>query len=276
MTQNHTLSTDRAIEQLDSWRTLCASIGEYRSFVHVSQTNFVGRRHLHMCPRQNRPITLLSDGEYRAYQMLMWRSNATAIYEQFPLDIDETIEISDEFGVTHPNGWNRTSRIRYAHVMSTDFVVNHLDRGTGQTISTAYTFKYHDSIYPLELNRSVRRTWQKLDIEKEFWKRRNIEYRVITERDATKCLAYNLDLCRFEYDPDAQTDVLGQFSKSFISTWCENRFMDLRAIIESVSESMGITSKSAITIFKNSVLYRVLPISLENRIEFYRPVEMNL
>ncbi|WP_027330156.1 TnsA endonuclease N-terminal domain-containing protein [Marinimicrobium agarilyticum] len=276
MTKNYALNTDQAIKELGKWRTLCASIGEYRSFVRVSQTKFVGRRHLHLCPRQNRPITLLSDGEYRAYQMLLWRSNATAIYEQFPLDIEETIDISDELGVIHPNGWDRKSRIRYAHVMSTDFLVNHLDCRTGETISTAYTFKYHNSIYPLELNRSVRRTWQKLDIEKEFWRRRNVEYRVITERDATKPIAYNLDLCRFEYDPDAQLDVLGQFSKSFSATWCENRFVDLRTIIESTSKSMGITSKRAITIFKNAILYRVLPINLDNRIEFYRAVEMNI
>lgn len=46
---------------------------------------------------------LLSRNETRYFYYLEWASNVTDIREQFPLDIDETREIANLFGLRHAN-----------------------------------------------------------------------------------------------------------------------------------------------------------------------------
>jgi len=77
-------------------------------------------------------------------------------------------------------------------VMTTDFLVT-LRQPDGSERLVARTIKYTESFAS---GRRLERTLQKLKIEREFWKNRNIDWNVVTEENIPATLSSNLDWFR--------------------------------------------------------------------------------
>ncbi len=130
------------VDSLNDWKKNILAKGKHIPYLTVRDVNKVGRRHWIYCPRQKRDVHLLSDGEFRAYKILLWQPNVISVEEQYALDIDETLDIAVGANMIHPRDW----KTNIAHVMSTDFVVTQrLSNNSIQRI--AYTFKYWNQLY---------------------------------------------------------------------------------------------------------------------------------
>ena len=234
----------------------------------------MGRRHYHRCDKQGRIVQLLSDGEYRAYQILLWRPNVISVFEQVPLDLNITLEIARELNIVHHKNYLNNT----AYVASTDFVVDHIDFKTGQIIKTAYSFKYWNQLFEInEVGKVVMkkgRTLLKLKIEREYWHRRGVKLKLISELDTTKERCWNLDWFSQEWDAPLEDSIKLEFSEAFLESWFLNKRAPIKQHIEFSCTQLSLTTKKGITLFKVCGLEQALPLDLSKKLKLYYPVDM--
>jgi hypothetical protein len=117
--------------------------------------------------------------EQAAFLDFDWADEVVDIREQFPLDRDETRSIAVDMGIPHP----RDVKTQIDIVMTTDFV---LDVQSGsKLLIVAWAIKPED-----QLNSA--RVLEKLEIERRYWERRRVNWRIATEREMPFQRAQNL------------------------------------------------------------------------------------
>jgi hypothetical protein len=265
--------TEQTIKKITEWKNLVNATGTHHPFVRVSDVRKMGRRFLFQCPKQNRTVHLLSGGEYRAFQTLIWLPSTLKIYEQMPLDLNHTLRISEELSFIHPRNWKDNT----AHVMSTDFLVSAINLETRATYKIAYSFKYFNQLYKNnngELKKHKLRTWQKLAIEAEYWRQKGVEYRIMTEKDATKQMCMNLDWFKTEHNASVSEHELKEFCFLFIESWNGNNKLRIETHLNFIKDRLQISFKKAQSIFKYAALYKVLPLDLTSRLMLHTPIKL--
>ena len=263
------------IKSLNAWNREIVTKGKYSPYLTIRDVNKVGRRHWIFCPRQNRQVHLLSDGEFRAYKILLWQPNVKSVEEQFALDIDETLDIAVGANIIHPRDW----KTYFAHIMTTDFVVT-VRQNDGSVKRIAYTFKYWNQLFERQDDGSIKqikaRTWQKFAIEREYWRERGVDYRVITELDTTKPCAWNIEYFELAYDLVATPVELKEFGQAFIGSWAENPRYELQDHFRAVQKLICLSYQRVQSLFQYSGLHHLLPLNTDNYIRVFRPVELSL
>jgi len=125
---------------------------------------------------------LLSKLELYEFFVNEWFTHVLDIREQYPLfPITETLAIARACGIRHPI----VPGTKQPAVLTTDFVLtfaNGMER-----IEIARTVKYADDL-------SSQRTLEKLEIERRYWRARNIDWGIVTERDIPHVLAKNVEI----------------------------------------------------------------------------------
>ncbi|GAA6206378.1 TnsA endonuclease N-terminal domain-containing protein [Thalassotalea sp. SU-HH00458] len=266
--------TKEIIKSIDKWNAELDRLGEHHPWVKVTQVNKVGRRHLHKCLKQNRTIHLLSDGEKRAYKILIWRPDTLKIEEQFPLDINETLDIANELGYLHSGDY----KTKAAHVMSTDFYTEHVSFETGELVRRAYNFKYWNQLWRHDdngvLKKAHYRVWQKIEIEKLYWKRRGVKLFLISEREATKKICWNLDWFATEARAKVCDTEKLEFTQAFYDSWYSNKFLPTIDHITNAGNAISLDIKRSQTVFKKVALDRVLKLDLTKQILLREPLKV--
>lgn len=286
------IATPKTIEKLNRWKRDIQNLtaGSYRPYLTVRAVNKVGRRHKLMCDIQNRQVHLLSDGELRMYKKLIHTRGVIRVLEQYALNLDETLDIAVAANLIHPRNWETNE----AHVMTTDFVVQQRSKASPSEIMTvAYSFKYAGQIYEfdeeeevlLELfdedgfnmeehERKNARTWQKFAIEHEYWRKRGVEYRIVTEYHATKEESWNIDFCRLGGKRTYSLDQVTRFVHSFCSVWLKHFTKPLIYLWELTAKELSCSPDDVKQVFKYSVLHHYLPLVHSSCLQKYRPVEL--
>jgi hypothetical protein len=158
---------------------------DYAPFLTVRDFPSTGRVHRVVSATVGRLHHLMSDHEYRAFLVLDHNPGVTDIREQYPLlPLSETMALAHALGIRHPAYRGRISP------MTTDFLVTYGEGGE----EVAYQVKPS-----AELSR--RRVAEKLDLERAYWGRRGIAFRLITEREVPVRAAEALDWIRAYRDP---------------------------------------------------------------------------
>ncbi|GAC23136.1 hypothetical protein GMES_0836 [Paraglaciecola mesophila KMM 241] len=260
----------KSVTRLNQWKRGIQS--EYEPFLTVRKVNKVGRRHWVYCPVQNREVHLLSDGELRAYKILLSMPETCAVREQYALDIDDTMVIAAELGYLHP----RNYKTREATVMTTDFVVDRKVVGKMQRV--AYTFKYTSQMFEDENGSTPGpkfwRTFQKFEIERQYWARRGVKYRIITEKHATKEHFWNLRFCEDCRDMEVDDGLLGIFIDALYSQWDRCRTKQLQVLCTELGRLIGISATQAMRLFKFGVYHSYILISQDSHLRPFRPVQL--
>ncbi|KGJ87325.1 TnsA endonuclease N-terminal domain-containing protein [Colwellia psychrerythraea] len=260
------------VTKLNKWKK--DLLEKYRPYLTVRDVNQIGRRHWLFCPIQKRHVHLLSDGEYRTYKKILSSKSVVKIEEQYALDIDETLDIAIALNAIHPRDWETN----LGYVMTTDFVVTYMNK-SGSTYRVAYTFKYWEQIYEEvdgKVNKIKPRTWQKFDIERQYWKARGVDYRVLTERDATKAEAWNFDYFELAYDFKASKSELTEFAIGFVEAWLSAPHKWLQDHFKTLAGKTGKSFQHIQSLFQYMGLHNLLPINCDKHIRLFRPVELEL
>lgn len=122
---------------------------------------------------------LLSELETSYFYILDWSLSVSDIREQYPLlPLEETLAIADAIGVAHPTD-PQTKQIT---VMTTDFIVT-VPQTIG-VIEQARTVKYAQDL-------QSQCTLEKLEIERCYWQKRNIDWGIVTEREISAIMVDN-------------------------------------------------------------------------------------
>lgn len=148
----------------------------YKPWITIRDVSSDGRSHRIYGHKSQRTYHLLSDLELAAFLLLEWNPSTTDIREQYPLDLDQTIEIAEEAQIPHPK-----IRQNY-HIVTSDFVV---DTDKVETPRFVVQVKYSNA-----LNDS--RTIEKLEIERRYWAKQNIPFYIFTEHQVPKVIYENI------------------------------------------------------------------------------------
>lgn len=163
---------------------------EYKPWLYVHDVASRGRSS--RVVNDGRVVHTLSDWETAALRDFQWDATVVDVKEQFPLVLDDTLRIAAEMKVRHPSDGSPREPI----VMTTDFLVTRMVGG--RLVQTAYAVKENGAL-DLSLARtrgqmvSIRRTRQKLEIERRYWAARGIEWQHLTEDQLSKVRKVNIE-----------------------------------------------------------------------------------
>lgn len=147
---------------------------DYKPWIETREVSSSGTCSNPIDWKTGRTVELLSQGESYFWHILHWNDKVDDIREQYPLDIETTLKICDDFNIKHPH-----DRKTY---MTSDFYVTYKD-GTKK-------------IFSVKNSRDVlnqKRTKEKLSVEACYWKKyRNIDYKLVfLEKNSIKSRLQN-------------------------------------------------------------------------------------
>ncbi len=155
------------------------SQGDYLPWLNTHDLPSLGRPTRIPGRKSGRLHQLLSDLETAAFAFLDWKDAVVQVREQFPLGRDETREIASLMGVRHP----RDPFTQVEIVMTTDLVA---DVRVGEEVRLiAWAVKPASE---LEKPGVI----DKLEIERRYWARRRVEWRLATEAELPRQRKNNL------------------------------------------------------------------------------------
>ncbi len=124
---------------------------------------------------------LLSDNETAFHNIVQWAKAVVDIREQYPLlPLESTLIIAESCGIKHPVDPMTSEPV----VLTTDFLITlmHDDK----RIEHARTIKPCAKL-------SSKRTIEKFEIERLYWNTLNIDWGIVTEKEISTVVAYNVD-----------------------------------------------------------------------------------
>ncbi|MGF9956259.1 TnsA endonuclease N-terminal domain-containing protein [Bacillus mycoides] len=126
----------------------------------------------------------LSRLEYNYFLLLDYSKHVIDIREQYPLlDLELAMDIAKEKNIKYPTD----SRSGTPYIMSTDFIITINEKNCEKII--ARTVKPSNEL-------EKKRIQEKFEIERCYWKQKNIDWGIITERDVPLPLVNNLKRIR--------------------------------------------------------------------------------
>ena len=136
--------TQDELAKIAKWEKKVEKYGTDQPFVGIQDTWKVGRRHMRKDEATLAKLVLASDLELRAHTLLKFKLKQPRFKTQVPLlPLSATLDIANELGVLHSRDWETNS----AKTMSTDIVVEGVDRETGELREIAVFVRYTDGLY---------------------------------------------------------------------------------------------------------------------------------
>lgn len=172
----YSLSEEQVAKKIKEGRGSGSST-DYSPWVRVDEVPSLGRSRQVYSHLTKRIHHLLSDLEFAVFLLLDNNPSVTDIREQFPLIRDDTRDIARENDLLHPanNGVDM--------VMSSDFLVDSTDKSEPKFVLQA---KYTDSL-------DDARIVEKLEIERRYWKQKELPWYLVTEREIDPVAKANID-----------------------------------------------------------------------------------
>lgn len=160
---------------------------DYRPWYEVHEFPNKGNASRMLGWKYRRTYQLMSKLERRFFVLKQFQEEVIEIREQFPLlPLELTEIISTELGIIHPPK-NRKEKT----VMTTDFVLT-IREEDGSTRDVAIAIKTSEDM-------ENQRTLDKLKIEANYWKRKGIEFQIVTEKDINRKVAVNIEFMYQDY-----------------------------------------------------------------------------
>ena len=175
----------RRVAQINIEKRLKAGFGQghgsnYKPWLTVQ--SFSSRGYASRVPgrKTGREHHVFSNLELDVLHVLDWSARVIDIREQFALlPVDETLARAAEHGIRHP----MDPRTKKPYVLTTDFLIT--VRNTPRDTEEARAVKPSSEL-------QSPRTLEKLQIERLYWRARNVNWGIITEKDISKNVSHNL------------------------------------------------------------------------------------
>ena len=192
---------------------------DYKPWLRVQDVPSIGRSHRIYSHRTNRTHHLLSDLERAVFYILDWKSTTLDIREQFPLILEDSLDIAKEAGIRHPE------MAGIKQVMSSDFLVDTADKNLP---------KFVLQVKPSSVMED-KRTIEKLEIERRYWLKKEIPFFLVSERSFSDVIQDNLSwLYPTIETPHEELDIprIAEFYKGFLHDHPEGTLIDICKTID--------------------------------------------
>ncbi|WP_404391380.1 TnsA endonuclease N-terminal domain-containing protein [Pseudoalteromonas phenolica] len=253
----------------------------YKPWNTIRQSHTYGQGQEILNRFNDRTIHLYSRGERQLFVLLEAMPNVIDIKEQFPLPLNETLDLASELNIKHPGAYKERFEhdgIIPAKTMTSDLVVTFRLPNNEEKV-VVYSFKYQQSLDYLANPRTAKRTWEKLKLEREYWKREKIDWVLMTEQCYSPTYIYNLEYLRECFENPELLDVTDDFYQLFIKSFrqYEDKYAiyTLRQILEKVSDELNLELFHAQALFQKATYFKDLKIDLFQEIELFRPLIAN-
>lgn len=160
----------------------------YIPWIKVGEFGSTGTSSLIVDWNSKRQVHLLSQTEMHVYYLIKWLEPLD-IKEQYPLDINITKSLATSLFIKHPHINGKDV------VMTTDFLVELKNKSIAISVKSDYTWI------------NSRRTKEKMLIEKMYWQKQGVEFKVITNEDINVLMAENIRTCSYFYDYEGDDDI---------------------------------------------------------------------
>lgn len=228
---------------------------QYSPWLTPRDVSSLGRCSRVQSEKINRTHVVLSDLELMYLNILLWDDDVIDISEQYPLlPVDETLRIANSLGIVHPRkpGTNETS------TMTTDFLIEVRD-SNGIHLEARYVKYSSDLVKP--------RNKEKLKIEIEYWSRRNIPLRIITENSFNKVKAKNIEriLSYTDHMVEGLSDKqFFEITDILVREIIESRYKKIRLnqVTTQIDIKLGLQNGTALSSFFYLVKEKTIPVHM--------------
>lgn len=201
---------------------------------------------------------LLSDLERNVFFHFQWPHSVKDLREQYPLPLEETIEIAKEIGVRHPTD----PSTRYPVVMSTDLLL---------TIEQGVKFTFHPRTVKYLKDLQNSRTREKLEIERRCWAAapRNSKLKIVTEQQISEPFIKNI-LWSYPYywlvdlHPLTEKDV--NKIAALLTHMLLNESLPLRAIARRCDRILRLETGTSLAVTRHLLANRFWEVDMTNLI----------
>jgi hypothetical protein len=216
-------------------------LSEYNPWLHIQDVPSKGLVTRIKGWKTTRVHHLLSIFELMYFYVLEWSTDVFDIREQYPLlPLEETLAIAQACGIRHPTD----PHTKHPVVMSTDFV-NTIQQN-GKNIDQARTLKHKQEL------RSKRKL-EKLEIERRYWEKRKVDWKIVTEDDIPNVLARNVEWLHqyrhLEDFSDLTEFTIHQIISVLTKSVCEQN-VSLRNITLQTDDRLGLEIGTSLSIVR--------------------------
>lgn len=237
------------------------SKSDYKPWIYVHEVPSAGRAQRAYSHLTNRVHHVLSDIEFGVLLLLDHNPIVTDIREQFPLNLQDTLKIAKAHKLWHPT-LNKTPQ-----VMSSDYLVN--------TTSTSMPLFALQVKSAEDLNDP--RTIEKLEIERRYWKSKEIPWFIITEKEIKKEMKSNIEwlygVKGFFDDIDVESlsaEVV--LMKSYFESNPNRKIID---ILKEYDAAYQLKLGESLYIFRQLCAARLIEFNIEKRIHLMTAKEVH-
>ena len=181
--------TELTKKHINDYKAKVELNGGYLPMRTARQFSSVGRATSEHLSKLEQRHEYFSDLEKNFGLVLGFMDNVHAVKTQFPLlNIKKTLKVATHLNIMHPRYEPRGQVADHnagfqAAVITTDFLIDVVDKDTGELKSVAISIKYDDAFEASDGNeRVVARTKSKLAIEQFYWQKVNgVRFLIITD-----------------------------------------------------------------------------------------------
>ncbi|MFX0549537.1 TnsA endonuclease N-terminal domain-containing protein [Hathewaya histolytica] len=234
---------------------------EYKPWIKIQDVPSLGRVTRVKGMKANRQHELLSDMERNYFYILEFSDRVIDIREQYPLlPIEETISIADELGLKYP----KNTEIGEEIVMTTDFLITMSTENGVKEV--ARTIKSKDDLLD-------KRIIERFEIERVFWKKRDIDWGIVTEEEIDKTVAHNISFIQGYRDiknVDCFTDMASSDIQDLIYEFIKRIVDDRRSVRRISSEfdnDMNLPIGCGLSIYKYLLINKIIEVDMSKEID---------
>lgn len=210
--------------------------------------------------KTNRVHHFFSDHEKRLFYLFEWSDIVTDIREQFPLDnLDLAMSIATDIGIKYPVD----TQTGTPYVLTSDFMLT-VNRN-GKQMQIARTVKQSTELEKKRVN-------EKLEIERQYYLAKGIDWGIITEKEISRLLAENVEWVHSAYRLEANLEMdISQLHG--LSTILKSKLQEEDATINKITtaldEEMNVNYGKSLYVFKHLIAKKQLIVrtrfSISNR-----------
>lgn len=218
----------------------------YQPWIHIQEISSDGTSFRALSHTSGRVVHLLSKLEFLTFSLFDWDESICDIREQYPFDLETSLEVAEKAGIKHPQKGNKF------HVFTTDLL---LDGDAYESKRTAIQVKYIKDLMDKEVI-------AKLEIERRCCLAKGIEWKLITELDIPRVQQANVDWILGGKDLHIEED----FELKVFDVWSEIKVspdVKLTKACAVFDKQHGQPAGESLRLIRNALAYRLLTFDIK-------------
>ncbi|BAY32861.1 Tn7-like transposition protein A [Nostoc carneum NIES-2107] len=226
---------------------------QYKPWLTIQDVPSKGRSSRTPGWKTNRVHHFFSDHEKRLFYLFEWSDIVTDIREQFPLDdLDLAMSIATDMDIKYPVD----TKSGTPYVLTSDFMLT-VNRD-GKQMQIARTVKPSTELEKKRVN-------EKLEIERQYYLAKGIEWGIITEKEIPRLLVENVEWVhsayRLEANPEMNTAQLRELS-TILKYKLQEEDTAINTITSALDKEMNISYGTSLYVFKHLIAIKEVIVDL--------------